>query len=116
MKNTIPSLPFQAVEKIKSLYPELQARVGIIAGSGLGNFADLLEDAVFIDYEALPGFPALTVSGHVNRMVIGRLGNTEVVCLQGRAHSYEGINQEVVKTCIRTLKLLGCEYFLATNA
>lgn len=90
--------------------------IGIVLGSGLGSFAEQLDDAVSINYENLPGFPTMTVKGHGGNLVFGRLSGVGVVCLQGRAHTYEGVNYDTVKTYVRTLKLLGCDYFLATNA
>ena len=112
-KNSIPQL---ACEKIKKLLPEFKPTIGIVLGSGLGSFADELEDSVTISYDDLPGFPKVTVHGHSGNLVLGYLSGIGVVCLQGRAHAYEGDNFEIVRNYIRTLKLLGCDYFLATNA
>lgn len=113
MKNSAAHL---AVEKIRQLMPNFKPSLGIVLGSGLGSFAEQLEDAVSISYEELPGFPKLTVHGHGGNLVLGYLHGVGVVCLQGRAHSYEGANHETVKTYVRTLHLLGCDYFFATNA
>jgi xanthosine phosphorylase len=110
------SWPDQAAEHIKTLYPQFNPRIGIVLGSGLGRFADELEDRVSISYDELPGFPHIDVFGHRGMLVLGRLHGVDVVCLQGRAHSYEGHSQSVVKTYIRTLKRLGCEYFFAISA
>lgn len=105
-----------ASDIIKSRFPSLKPKIGIVLGSGLGGFAEQLEDAVSIPYDELPGFPACNIHGHGGNLVIGHIGGVEVVCLQGRSHSYEGGNYDTVKTYVRTLKLLGCEIFLATNA
>lgn len=105
-----------AAAQIKQSVPNFKPKIGIILGSGLGGFADQLDDAVFIDYEQLPGFPKTTVQGHGGKLALGYLAGVGVVCLQGRSHSYEGGNHDTVKTYVRTLKLLGCDYFLATNA
>lgn len=102
---------------IKQRFPTFNAKIGIVLGSGLGSFTDQLEDPIFISYADLPGFPEITVHGHGANLVLGYLSGVPVICLQGRAHTYENIsNYETVKTYIRTLKLLGCDYFLATNA
>lgn len=103
-------------EQIKQRIPHFKPRLGIVLGSGLGSFAEQLEDAVSFDYNDLPGFPHVTVHGHGGHLVAGYLNGVAIVCLQGRAHSYEGSNHDMVKTYVRTLKLLGCEYFFATNA
>ena len=105
-----------AAAQIKQYLPNFHPKIGIILGSGLGSFADQLNDAVSISYEELPGFPKMTVHGHGGQLVLGELNGVGVVCLQGRAHSYEGAKDDIVKTYVRTLKLLGCDYFLATNA
>ena len=105
-----------AAKIIKERLPSFEPTIGIVLGSGLGSFADQLEDAVTINYKDLPGFPEVTVHGHGGNLVLGYLSGVAVICLQGRAHTYEGASFETVKTYIRTLKLLGCDYFLATNA
>jgi len=116
MTTSIKSAAHQAAEQIKTLAPSFKPRIGIVLGSGLGSFAEQLENPVTIGYESLPGFPQVTVHGHGGKLVLGTLGGVGVVCLQGRSHSYEGNDQNIVKTYIRTMKLLGCDYFLATNA
>ncbi|RUR12294.1 purine-nucleoside phosphorylase [Legionella sp. km772] len=106
-----------ACEYIKKNNPNFSPKVGIVLGSGLGQFADELENASIIDYEELPGFPHVTVKGHGGKLILGYWQGVGVVCLQGRAHTYEGIdNYQTVKNYVRTLKLLGCTYFIATNA
>ena len=105
-----------AATYVKQQLPHFTPKIGIVLGSGLGGFAEQLDDVVFISYEKLPGFPKITVQGHGGTLALGYLSGVPVVCLQGRAHSYEGNNHDIVKTYIRTLKLLGCDYFLATNA
>ncbi|WP_298622289.1 purine-nucleoside phosphorylase [uncultured Legionella sp.] len=106
-----------AADYIKKLHPTFTPSVGVILGSGLGQFAEELENAVSTNYEDLPGFPVTTVKGHGGKLILGYCGDIGVVCLQGRAHTYEGLeNYESVKTYVRTLKVLGCNYFIATNA
>lgn len=116
MTTTTSSAAHQAAEQIKSLAPSFKPTIGIVLGSGLGSFAEQLDDAITVSYETLPGFPRVTVHGHGGKLVLGTLGGVGIVCLQGRSHAYEGSDATVVKTYIRTMKLLGCEYFLATNA
>lgn len=116
MIKTTESSAHLAAAKIKERLPSFKPTIGIVLGSGLGSFAEQLEDAVSFSYEELPGFPRLTVYGHRGNLVAGRLGGVGVVCLQGRSHTYEGSEHDTVRTYVRTLKLLGCDYFLATNA
>ena len=106
-----------AADYINKLLPAFKPAVGVVLGSGLGKFAEELEDSVSINYEELPGFPNITVHGHGGKLILGYWKGVAVVCLQGRAHTYEGLeNYETVKTYVRTLKVLGCTYFIATNA
>ena len=106
-----------AANHIKKLYPSFKPTIAVVLGSGLGKFADELKDSIRINYDELPGFPKITVQGHGGNLILGYWNNVGVVCLQGRAHTYEGIeNYETVKTYVRTMKLLGCTHFIATNA
>lgn len=116
MKQPGNSMAHKAAEEIIRRLPAFNPTIGIVLGSGLGGFAETLEEAVVIDYDQLPGFPHTTVEGHSGKLVLGYLNGVGVICLQGRAHAYEGASHDIVKTYVRTLKLLGCDYFLATNA
>lgn len=110
------SYPAQAVKIIQQLAPNFKPKIGIVLGSGLGPLADHISDPIKIPYEKLPGFPQISIEGHTGQMTLGFLNKTPVVCLLGRSHTYENNSYESVKTYVRTLKLLGCEIFLATNA
>ena len=101
---------------IAKLKPGFTAKVGIILGSGLGVIAEQLTDVTIIDYADIPGFPVSTVQGHSGKLHLGFLHGVPVACLQGRAHHYEGINYEKVKTLIRSLRVLGCDTLLLTNS
>ncbi len=115
--DTTTSLPHRAALLLKERFPNFKPRIGIVLGSGLGRFADELENPVYIPYSELPGFPQMTVQGHGGTLVMGNWAGVGVVCLQGRSHGYEGpSSHETVKTYIRTLKCLGCEYFFAISA
>ena len=114
MEKFIDLVP-DAVKKIQSLTNKTP-EIGIICGSGLAPLVDILEDAQAIPYADIPGFPECTVSGHVSNLVIGTLHGKTVAALQGRAHLYEGHPPSVIKTLIRTLKVLGCKSLIVTNA
>jgi xanthosine phosphorylase len=94
----------------------LEPRVGIVLGSGLGSVADAVEDATVIPYADLPGFPEPSVEGHAGRAVAGHIGDVPVVALQGRAHLYEGVNLDRIRTPVRALKAAGAEILVLTNA
>ncbi len=107
---------FTCAEKITNALNGLKPKVGLVLGSGLGDFVDQLEDARAFDYTDLPGFPQPGVEGHSGRLVAGRVNGTDVACLQGRVHVYEGQPFQAMQTPIRTLKQIGCDTLLVTNA
>jgi xanthosine phosphorylase len=109
-------LAIKAAEYIRSQCDNFQPKMGLILGSGLGMLADLIQNPIVISYGDLPGFPISTVAGHAGQMVLGHLAGMPVVCLQGRAHWYEGVSSDKVKTLVRTIKLLGCKGVVLTNA
>jgi inosine/guanosine/xanthosine phosphorylase family protein len=94
----------------------LTPRLGLVLGSGLGGLADAVQDAVAIPYAELPGFPVGSVAGHAGRLVLGTLAGTPVVVLQGRAHLYEGIPVADLAVPVRTVRALGAETLILTNA
>ena len=91
-------------------------KTAVVLGSGLGGFADSLENTVSVDYGDIPGFPVSTVEGHRGRFVFGRIGETPVAVMQGRVHYYEGYSMEDVVLPIRVLRALGAEKLVLTNA
>lgn len=105
-----------AAQLIQQKRPGFKPKLAIVLGSGLGGFAEHLDNKTTIHYDELPGFPKVTVQGHSGNLVLGTLAGVELICLQGRSHYYEGHGFDAVKTYVRTMKLLGCEYFIATNA
>ncbi|MCY7856696.1 purine-nucleoside phosphorylase [Bacillus sonorensis] len=90
--------------------------IGLILGSGLGVLADEIEEAVKIKYEEIPDFPVSTVEGHAGQLVIGTLGNIQVVAMQGRFHFYEGYSLDKVTFPVRVMKELGVDTLIVTNA
>jgi purine-nucleoside phosphorylase len=91
-------------------------RVAVVLGSGLGGFADALEDAVAMPYEQLPNWPASRVIGHAGRLVVGAVRGRRIAALAGRCHLYEGYDPLTVTFAVRALGLLGVETLLLTNA
>jgi xanthosine phosphorylase len=91
-------------------------RLGLVLGSGLGGLADAIADPVAIPYAELPGFPVGSVVGHAGRLVLGTLAGTPVVVLQGRAHLYEGVPASDLAVPVRTVRALGAEALVLTNA
>jgi xanthosine phosphorylase len=110
------SAPHLAAGAIRPTLKGLSPKIAIVLGSGLGGLADTLADARALSYADIPGFPVSTVAGHAGKLAAGRLAGIDVLCLQGRAHVYEGVDAAAIKTPIRALKLLGVERLLLTNA
>lgn len=105
----------EAVQVIRErLGPAPQAAV--VLGSGLGAFAEKLENSRVLPYDQIPFFPAATVAGHEGRAVRGELQGISVLALQGRAHAYEGHSPEQVIFPTRVLARLGVPLLVLTNA
>jgi purine-nucleoside phosphorylase len=104
-----------AADYIRSLHPAKPA-LGIILGSGLGNFAAQVETPTTISYADIPAWPLSTVEGHSGKLVLGRLAGVEVAVMQGRVHAYEGYAMSEVVFPTRVLALLGCAGLIVTNA
>jgi purine-nucleoside phosphorylase len=102
-------------EKIRASTP-LRPRVAIVLGSGLGDFAEAAGEAVALPYGELEGFPAPSVSGHVGTFVVGLIGGRPVAILLGRAHYYEHGRADAMRRPLETLKALGIEALILTNA
>lgn len=90
--------------------------IAVILGSGLGPFAQSLQEPDIIPYETIPYFPQATVAGHAGRLVVGRLGDVSVAAMQGRFHLYEGYPTEQVVFPVRVLIALGIKRLVVTNA
>jgi purine-nucleoside phosphorylase len=90
--------------------------VGIILGTGLGELATQITDRQEIPYESIPNFPVSTVEGHSGKLIVGMLGSTQVLAMQGRFHYYEGYSMKEVTFPVRVMKALGVETLLVSNA
>src|SRR5437762_9906605 len=97
------------------LSPE-ESPVAVVLGSGLGAFADQLQDGRGLPFSELPGFPKATVLGHKGRLVYGQLGQTPIIALQGRLHGYEGHDAATVAFPARVMAVLGARALVVTNA
>ncbi|MGH9558870.1 MAG: purine-nucleoside phosphorylase [Bryobacteraceae bacterium] len=89
---------------------------GVVLGSGLGGFAEVIEDRVEIPYSEIPGWPRSTVAGHAGKLICGRIGQTDVIVLAGRAHLYEGYTAAEAVFGIRELSRRGVRSLILTNA
>ncbi len=105
-----------AADAVRARIGALAPQVGLILGSGLGSYADRLDDAVAIPYADIPGFPVSTIHGHAGRLVIGRRAGATCVAMQGRVHLYEGWRAAEVAFPARVLVALGARVLMVTNA
>ncbi len=94
----------------------LNASLGMVLGSGLGGFADGLDDVTAIAYEDIPHFPVSSVSGHAGKLVVGSIEGRQIIVMQGRVHYYEGYSMQEVTFPVRVLAQLGVKQLLLTNA
>jgi purine-nucleoside phosphorylase len=95
---------------------KLRPRIGLVLGSGLGDFAEEFTSATKIPYAKIPSFPQSTAIGHAGRLVIGNAGEVPVVAMQGRVHLYEGYSVQQVVFPIRVFARMGVKAVVLTNA
>ncbi|WP_409346522.1 purine-nucleoside phosphorylase [Paenibacillus sp. MBLB4367] len=106
----------EAASYIKSRLGGTRPQVGLILGSGLGDLAEQVTDAVTISYSEVPHFPVSTVEGHAGQFVAGMLEGKPVIVMQGRFHYYEGYPMRKVVFPVYVMKELGVESLVITNA
>jgi purine-nucleoside phosphorylase len=95
---------------------KLRPRIALVLGSGLGGFAEEMENTVRIAYGEIPSFPRSTAVGHAGTLVIGTVAGTAVAAMQGRAHLYEGYSPQHVAFPVRTFARMGVKAVVLTNA
>jgi len=93
-----------------------QRYIGLIMGTGLGDSADSMEEAVSIDYHDIPQFPVSTVPTHKGRLILGQMKGKPLLAMQGRFHYYEGYSMKEVTFPIRVMQLLGVKTLILSNA
>jgi purine-nucleoside phosphorylase len=117
-----PIYPVDQPERLAALVAGVRARtgrvprVGLVLGSGLGDLANALEDAIAIPFGELPGWPVATAPGHAGRLLLGALAGVSVVALQGRFHLYEGVDPGLVVQPVLLFRQLGAQLVVLTNA
>lgn len=105
-----------AAEYIKGRLAGVTPEIGIILGSGLGDIAEEIEDAVVIPYTDIPEFPKATAIGHKGNFIIGRLAGKMIVAMQGRFHFYEGYTMDTVTLPVRVMSRIGVKTLFVSNA
>ncbi|MCI6581751.1 MAG: purine-nucleoside phosphorylase [Oscillospiraceae bacterium] len=95
---------------------DFKPEVGLVLGSGLGDFAETIKTEATVEYKDIEGFPVSTVKGHKGRFVFGYSGDIPVVIMQGRVHYYEGYSMSDVVLPVRLMGLIGAKKIILTNA
>jgi len=108
----------EALEQAKAAIADRTGEVDIamVLGSGLGGYADRLEDALAIPYGKIPHMPLSSVSGHAGNLVTGKKAGKRIVAMQGRIHLYEGHSAAEVAFGVRLMAVLGARTLIVTNA
>ena len=110
------------LEKIQETADFLKSKMhthpetAIILGTGLGSLANEITDKYEIGYETIPNFPVSTVEGHSGKLIFGKLGNRDIMAMQGRFHFYEGYSMKEVTFPIRVMRELGIKTLFVSNA
>jgi purine-nucleoside phosphorylase len=97
-------------------YNTAGAKIGVVLGSGLGNFVQEIQTDHEIPYEDIPHFPVSTVEGHHGKLIFGTIAGKPLIAMAGRFHFYEGYSPEEVAFPIRVMKFLGIETVFISNA
>ena len=112
----------QVYEKLLNCYNSVKEKidfvpdVAIVLGSGLGDYGKEIKVVAELDYHDIEGFPVSTVIGHAGKFIFGYVGETKVVCMQGRVHFYEGYPISDVVLPTRLMKMMGAKILFLTNA
>ncbi|MBR5193879.1 MAG: purine-nucleoside phosphorylase [Bacteroidaceae bacterium] len=110
------------LEKIQETATFLRSKIhtnpktSIILGTGLGKLAEEITDKYEISYQDIPHFPVSTVEGHSGKLIFGKLGNKDIMAMQGRFHFYEGYSMKEVTFPIRVMRELGIQTLFVSTA
>lgn len=106
----------EAAARVRALCGRSLPEIAIVLGSGLGDFADTLQDSVVTPYTALPHWATSAVVGHAGRLVVGSVQGKRIAALSGRVHLYEGHDLATVVFATRVMGRLGVKQMILTNA
>ena len=110
------------LELIKETKEWLQKRItsnpetAIILGTGLGELVKEIDISLEIPYEQIPHFPVSTVEGHNGKLIFCKLGNKDIMAMQGRFHFYEGYDMKQITFPVRIMKAIGIKTLFVSNA
>ena len=116
---TQASSQLKAIEEARDfLLPKLgpKPEIGIILGTGLGQFAAAMKGSTSIPYGDIPNFPVPSVESHAGELVVGTLAGRPIAVMNGRVHFYEGHSMRDATFAVRVLRALGVRTLVVTNA
>ena len=96
----------ETAEFLKSVM-KTQPETAIILGTGLGSLVNEITEKYEVQYKDIPNFPLSTVEGHSGKLIFGKLGNKDIMAMQGRFHYYEGYSMKEVTFPVRVMRELG---------
>lgn len=105
----------ETVDYLRGIIP-FTPKTAIVAGSGLADIADMVEDSITLYAKDIPNWPGSTAPGHAGRIIAGTIHGRHVIFLQGRVHYYEGYSMKAVTFPTRVTGMLGVKEYIATNA
>ena len=105
----------ETIDFINAKTNGFKPEIGIILGSGLGDFVDNF-DCIAVSYSQIPGFETSTIQGHAGKLVFAEIQGKKIVIMQGRYHFYEGHKMETVVFPVKVMKKLGVQKLIVTNA
>ena len=105
----------EAVEVIRRQWT-LEARAGVVLGTGLGGLSDAIAVDAKFDYSEIPHFPRSTTVGHSGCLVCGRVDGLPIVAMEGRFHAYEGYTYQQITFPVRVMRALGARLLVVSNA
>jgi purine-nucleoside phosphorylase len=105
----------EATQFVKTKISKMPS-IGLLAGTGLGNSVEAIEESLSLEYSHIPHFPVSTVTSHRGRLLFGKINGKVVIAMQGRFHCYEGYDMEQITLPIRVMQLLGVKALILSNA
>jgi purine-nucleoside phosphorylase len=95
---------------------QINPKIGLILGSGLGSIVEEMTDKIHISFEQIPHFEKISTEGHLGEVVLGKLNGVEVIALNGRYHYYDGYPLTTITFPVRVMRLFGAQTLILTNA
>ena len=95
---------------------KVMPKTAIILGTGLGELVNHIDIETSIPYNEIPNFPVSTVEGHSGKLIFGKLGNKNIMAMQGRFHYYEAYDMKTVTFPVRVMRELGIKTLFVSNA